>query len=86
MGRRKYQINFIITISDDNERQVEAIMGMKKDILSGNAQRDIINSGVDDVKITFTEIGEININQSDEKGRPLSYWGGLTNHTEDDKR
>ena len=51
---RTFEIKMIVKVS--TEKAIEVMLDMKKDILSGKLQREIIKDGVEKVTITFTEI------------------------------
>lgn len=51
---RTFEIKMILTVSSD--RMIEQMLEMKADVLSGQAQKEILKDGVEKVKITFTEI------------------------------
>lgn len=51
---RTFEIKMIIKVS--TEKAIEVMLDMKKDILSGKPQREMIKDGVEKVTITFTEI------------------------------
>lgn len=51
---RTFEIKMIVKVS--TEKAIEVMLDMKKDILSGKPQREMIKDGVEKVTITFTEI------------------------------
>lgn len=53
---RTFEIKMIVKVS--TEKAIEVMLDMKKDILSGKPQREMIKDGVEKVTITFTEIKE----------------------------
>lgn len=51
---RTFEVKMILTVSSD--RMIEQMLEMKADVLSGQAQKELLKDGVEKVKITFTEI------------------------------
>ena len=50
---RTFEIKMVVKVS--TEEQIQVMLDMKKDILSGKTQREILKDGVDKVTIIFTE-------------------------------
>lgn len=51
---RVFEIKMIVHVS--TEETIEVMLDMKKDILSGKPQREMLRDGVEKVTMTFTEI------------------------------
>jgi hypothetical protein len=50
---RTFEIKMVVKVS--TEEQIQVMLDMKKDILSGKTQREILKDGVDKVTIIFKE-------------------------------
>jgi hypothetical protein len=51
---RVFEIKMVVHVS--TEETIEVLLDMKKDILSGKPQREMLKDGVEKVTMTFTEI------------------------------
>lgn len=51
---RVFEIKMVVHVS--TEETIEVMLDMKKDILSGKPQREMLKDGVEKVTMTFTEI------------------------------
>ena len=51
---RVFEIKMIVHVS--TEETIEVMLDIKKDILSGKPQREMLKDGVEKVIMTFTEI------------------------------
>jgi hypothetical protein len=51
---RTYEIKMTVKVS--TEKAIEVMLDMRKDILSGIPQREMVKDGVEKVIMTFTEI------------------------------
>lgn len=52
--KRIFQI--VITVSTDNQENIEELLKVKNDILSGQLQKEFKKSFQDAAKVTFTEL------------------------------
>lgn len=51
---RVFEIKMVVHVS--TQETIEVLLDMKKDILSGKPQREMLKDGVEKVTMTFTEI------------------------------
>ena len=50
---RTFEIKMVVKVS--TEEQIQVMLDMKNDILSGKFQREMLKDGIEKVTITFTE-------------------------------
>jgi hypothetical protein len=51
---RTFEVKMVVKVS--TEETIGVMLDMKKDILSGKHQREMLKDGIEKVTITFTEI------------------------------